>query len=437
MQLPATQSIAVFGGGYIGLVTAAGFAQLGHEVWVREIDPAKVAALQNGRVPIYEPGLAELLAANAQRLHFTLDVQQALARATVAYVCVDTPPSESGDADLSRVWSVIDSLPSVSQLRALVMKSTVPPGTGARVRERLDRAGLESVAYASNPEFTAEGRAVEDWLHPDRIVIGAEDPRTAELVAQLHHGVEAPREVMDVASAEMVKLAANALLATKISFINEIAQICARTGADVEHVARAVGLDHRLGPHFLRPGIGWGGSCFPKDSSALKQLATAVGHYPALLAAVIEVNTMQHRQPVVWLKERLGQLTGMRVAVLGMTFKAGTDDMRQAPSTVIAARLLSEGAEISCWDPLAVAVRTGPWAEARRCADPLEALADADAAVVVTEWPQLRELAWDRAAEVMRRAVLFDGRNLLEPAAMRKLGFDYGCVGRPEAGSIS
>lgn len=425
------RQVAVFGAGYIGLVTGACLAELGHRVVVRDIDPDKVALLRSGDVPIYEPDLGDMIARNKERLSFTTDIAETLDGAEIAYVCVDTPPSASGDADLSRVWSVVRSLEGATHLRAVVMKSTVPVGTGSRVRAALDEAGLAHVGYAANPEFTAEGTAVRDFMHPDRIVIGSEDDATANLVAELHHGIEGPVVVMDVRSAEMVKLASNALLATKISFINEIATLCEKTGADVEEVARAVGLDHRLGPHFLRPGIGWGGSCFPKDSEALRQLASNTGYHLQLLSAVIEVNNLQKRRAIQKLKDELGTLTGMRVALLGLTFKPGTDDMREATSTVLAGRLLAEGAEVRCWDPMARPAEVEPWISTTRHATPEEAVEGADAAIVVTEWPQLKEADWAGMAASMRRPVLFDGRNLLDPKEMRRLGYTYMGVGRP------
>ncbi|MFC4120265.1 UDP-glucose dehydrogenase family protein [Nonomuraea zeae] len=423
--------VAVFGAGYIGLVTGACLAELGHEVTVRDINPEKIRLLRSGEVPIYEPGLGDMIVRNKERLTFTLDLDEALDGAEIAYVCVDTPPSASGDADLSRVWSVVRSLEGAAHLRAVAVKSTVPVGTGSRVRAALDAAGLAHVGYASNPEFTAEGTAVGDFMHPDRIVVGASDEATAGLISELHQGVDGPIVVMDVRSAEMVKLASNALLATKISFINEIATLCEKTGADVEEVARAVGLDHRLGSHFLRPGIGWGGSCFPKDSEALRQLANNTGYHLQLLSAVIEVNNLQKRRAIQKLKDELGTLAGTRVALLGLTFKPGTDDMREAPSTVLAARLLAEGAEVRCWDPMARPADSEPWTSTTRYETPELAVDGADAAIVVTEWPQLKEVDWARAASVMRRPVLFDGRNLLDPAGMRALGFTYLSVGRP------
>ncbi|GHA09378.1 UDP-glucose dehydrogenase family protein [Streptomyces echinoruber] len=424
------RSIAVFGAGYIGLVTAACFAHLGHRVVVRDIQPERIRLLNAGDVPIYEPGLGDLLADNKERLSYTLDAAEAVHDAEVAYICVDTPPTASGDADLSRVWAVVEALKDADHLNAVVVKSTVPVGTGARIRAALDKAGLGHVGYASNPEFTAEGRAVTDFLHPDRIVIGTSDHATAALLAELHAGIDGPVQHMDVASAEMVKLASNALLATKITFINEIATLCEATGADVTRVADAVGMDHRLGRHFLNAGLGYGGSCFPKDSRALRAMASNTGYSFQLLNAVIEVNDLQPRRAVQRLKTELGTLAQRRVALLGMTFKPGTDDMREAPSTVLACRLLAEGALLTCWDPMARPADAAPWNAVERRPTVVEALAGADAAIVVTEWPQLHDVDWEQARSAMRNPLLFDGRNMFDPHALARAGYTCMSVGR-------
>ena len=427
----AGSRIAIFGAGYVGLVTGACFAELGHRVAVRDVVPEKIEALRAGRVPIFEPGLDELLDRNRERLSFTLDVREALDGAEFIYIAVDTPPTYSGDADLSRVWTVIDELPQLGGRPLVVMKSTVPVGTGEKVRAALETRGLGHVGYVSNPEFTAEGTAVSDFLHPDRVVIGSFEEAHGDRVEALHEGIDAPVVRADVASAEMVKLASNAFLMTRISFINEIANVCEATGADVVQVARGVGLDHRLGPHFLRAGIGYGGSCFPKDSLALKQLASNSGYHFQLLNAVIEVNELQKRRVIGKLKKHLGSLGGTKVALLGLAFKPNTDDMREAPSIVLASRLLAEGAEVRAWDPVA---------DAREllqgvafCETPLEAVAGADAAVIVTEWPQLRALASAEIRSAMRRPLIVDGRNLLDPAEVRAAGFAYEAIGRPTA----
>jgi UDPglucose 6-dehydrogenase len=421
--------VAVFGAGYVGLVTGACFAELGHDVVVRDVVVAKVDALRQGVVPIHEPGLEDLLERNRERLQFTTDVAEAVEGADVVYIAVGTPPTYSGDADLSAVWTVVDELPATEKRIVVAMKSTVPVGTGRAVRHRLDDRGLGNVGFVSNPEFTAEGTAVEDFLRPDRVVIGAFDPADGDVVEKLHEGIDAPIVRCDVPSAEMVKLAANAALVTRISFINEIANVCEATGADVTIVARGIGLDRRIGPSFLRAGIGFGGSCFPKDSLALKQLAANSGYNFQLLNAVIEVNELQKRRVIGKLERRLGPLRGKKIALLGLAFKPGTDDMREAPSLVLAGRLLSEGAEVSAWDPVANGAAHLHGVEITETV--LEALDGADGAVLVTEWPELREVDWATAGERMRNRVLIDGRNLLDPEAMRVLGFVYEGIGRP------
>jgi UDPglucose 6-dehydrogenase len=420
--------VAVFGAGYVGLVTGACFAELGHDVAVRDVIPEKIDGLRAGRVPIHEEGLDELLGRNSARLDFTTEVAEAVEDADVVYIAVGTPPTYSGDADLSAVWTVIDELPQVDRRIVVAMKSTVPVGTGAAVRHRLDDRGLENVGYVSNPEFTAEGTAVRDFMHPDRIVIGAFEEGDGGVIAELHEGIEAPIVRCDVPSAEMIKLAANAALVTRISFINEIANVCEATGADVATVAEGIGLDRRIGPAFLRAGIGYGGSCFPKDSLALKQLAANSGYNFQLLNAVIEVNELQKRRVIGKLERRLGPLRNKRIALLGLAFKPGTDDMREAPSLVLAGRLLSEGADVTAWDPVANGAAHLHGVELAGSA--LEALDGADAAVIVTEWPELRELDWEEAAARMRNRVIVDGRNLLDPDAMRALGFAYEGIGR-------
>jgi UDPglucose 6-dehydrogenase len=417
--------IAIFGAGYVGLVTGACFADLGHEVVVRDVLPERIEALQAGEVPIYEPGLDDVLERCRDRISFTLDVGEAVAGADFLYVAVGTPPTYAGDADLSAVWTVVDELPDDARVM-IVMKSTVPVGTGEKVRAALDARGLEAVGYVSNPEFTAEGTAVRDFMEPDRIVIGAFDEEDGDAVEALHAGIDAPIVRADVNSAEMIKLAANAFLVTRISFINEIANVCELVGADVKHVAEGIGLDHRLGPHFLRAGIGWGGSCFPKDSLALKQLAANSGYHFHLMNAVIEVNELQKRRVLQKLQRHLGGLRGKSIALLGLAFKPNTDDMREAPSLVLASRLIAEGAEVRGWDPVARPALQG----VALCATPLEAVTGADAAVVVTEWPQLLEFPSEETRRAMRHPLIVDGRNLLDPDTVRALGFAYEGTGR-------
>jgi UDPglucose 6-dehydrogenase len=417
--------IAIFGAGYVGLVTGACFADLGHEVVVRDVLPERIKALRAGEVPIYEPGLDEVLERCSDRISFTLDVHEAVAGADFLYVAVGTPPTYAGDADLSAVWTVVDELPEDARA-TIVMKSTVPVGTGEKVRAALDARGLDAVGYVSNPEFTAEGTAIRDFMEPDRVVIGAFEEEDGDAVAALHAGIEAPVVRADVNSAEMIKLAANAFLVTRISFINEIANVCELVGADVKQVSEGIGLDHRLGPHFLRAGIGWGGSCFPKDSLALKQLAANSGYHFHLMNAVIEVNELQKRRVLQKLQRHLGGLRGKSIALLGLAFKPNTDDMREAPSLVLASRLIAEGAEVRGWDPVARPELQG----VTFCDSLLEAVRGADAAVIVTEWPQLLEFPSEVTRRAMRHPLIIDGRNLLDPDAVRALGFAYEGTGR-------
>jgi UDPglucose 6-dehydrogenase len=421
------EPIGVIGVGWVGLVTAACFAELGHRVVARDILIEKVEALSRGETTIHEPGLDDLLRRNAERLTFTTDMGELLDAARILFVCVDTPPTHSGDADLSRVRSVVADLRDDSD-HVLVMKSTVPAGTGAAIRR-----DVPSLPYVSCPEFLKEGSAVEDFMHPDRVVIGADpsDEAAGDALAAIYEPLGGEIVRTDVASAEMIKLASNAFLATKISFVNEIANVCEEVGADVAEVARGMGLDERIGASFLRAGIGYGGSCFPKDVSALKMLAGNTGYHFQLLTAVIEVNELQKRRVVQKLLAHLGgSLVGRRVALLGLAFKPHTDDMREASSLVLAARLQGEGAEVVAYDPVAADVAREALAGVEFRDSALGALEGADAAVLVTEWPEFRELDWHEAASRMARPLLVDGRNFLDPQAIVGAGFEYEGIGR-------
>jgi UDPglucose 6-dehydrogenase len=420
-------SIGVFGAGWVGLVTSACFADLGHGVVVRDVVPERIADLKAGRLPFHEPGLAELIERNRERLGFTLDVSELKSGTDIFFACVDTPPTPSGDANLRFVWSVIDDLGDPGEA-ILVMKSTVPVGTGGQIRAALEQRGLERVAYVSNPEFLSEGRAIEDFMSPDRIVIGSFDAAAGDRVASLYEGFDAPVVRTSVASAEMIKLAANAFLATRISFINEIANVSEAVGADVDEVAYGMGLDRRIGTSYLNPGIGYGGSCFPKDVSFLKLLAGNSGYHFQLVSAVIEVNDLQKRRVVTKLQQRLGSLRGKKIALLGLAFKPNTDDMREAPSLVLAARLRAEGAEVHAWDPL---VTGHPELDGVAIAPSLvDAVRGADAAVIVTEWPELKDLPSAEVRGAMRTPLIVDGRNLLDAEVARAAGFDYEGIGR-------
>jgi UDPglucose 6-dehydrogenase len=423
------EPIAVIGTGYVGLVTAAGFAELGSEVWCVDVDQSKIERLERGEIPIYEPGLPECLARHRERLHFSTELAPALEHARLLFVAVGTPPTYSGDADLSAVHAVVAGMPS-SDHHALVMKSTVPVGTGAAIRRIFAAQGKSGFAYVSCPEFLKEGSALEDFLAPDRVVVGDDGDWAGDAVVDLYAPLNAPLVRTDIASAEMIKLAANAFLATKISFINEIANVCEETGADVLEVARGMGLDQRIGTHFLKPGIGFGGSCFPKDVSALKQLAGNSGYHFQLLTAVIEVNELQKRRVIGKLQKHLGSLVGKKITLLGLAFKANTDDMREASSLVLAARLQADGAQVRAYDPVAED-------EARKLMIGVEfadsavgALSGADACILVTEWPEFRDIDWAAAAQSMAGNLVIDGRNYVDAASVRDAGFVYEGIGR-------
>jgi len=421
------EPIGVIGVGWVGLCTAAAFAELGHEVVARDILPEKVDSLSRGEVPIHEPGLPEIVQRNAERLTFTTAMAEVLERTRLLFCCVDTPPTYSGDADLSRVETVVDELGDSGE-HAIVMKSTVPVGTGRSITRR-----REGLGYVSNPEFLKEGSAIEDFMHPDRVVIGADDSSKgfADRVAALYEPLGGPIVRTDVASAEMIKLASNAFLATKISFINEIANVSEELGADVNEVARGMGLDERIGNKFLKAGLGFGGSCFPKDVSALKQLAGNSGYAFQLLTSVIEVNDLQKRRAVGKLQKHLGSLVGKEIALLGLAFKPDTDDVREATSLVLAARLQGEGASVRVYDPVAAESAADMLGGSKICGSALEALDGADAAVLVTEWPEFSGLDW--AGEVKQRManpLVVDGRNFLDREGLREAGFTYEGIGR-------
>jgi UDPglucose 6-dehydrogenase len=439
MGTTGREPIGVIGTGYVGLVTAAGFASLGSDVFCIDIDADKIERLKAGEVPIWEPGLAELIAEHRDRLHFSTNIADALSNARLLFVAVGTPPTYSGDADLSAVHAVVAAMPP-SDRHALVMKSTVPVGTGESIRRHFRENGKDGFRYVSCPEFLKEGSALNDFLRPDRVVIGDAGHWAGDAVTELYRpllkpefGGNATGELVrtDVASAEMVKLAANAFLATKISFINEIANVCEETGADVVEVAKGMGLDARIGPKFLQPGIGFGGSCFPKDVSALKQLAGNSGYHFQLLNAVIEVNELQKRRVIGKLQKHLDSLVGKEIALLGLAFKPNTDDMREASSLVLSARLHAAGARVRAFDPVAEEEARSLITDITFARDVDDAVNGADAVVLVTEWDQFRELDWQRIAGRMRGRTVIDGRNALEPQAVRDAGLIYEGIGRP------
>jgi UDPglucose 6-dehydrogenase len=423
------EPIGVVGAGWVGLVTAACFADLGHRVVVREIVPEKVESLRRGEVPIHEPGLPELIERNGERLTFTTDMAELLDGPRLIFVCVQTPPTYSGDADLSAVERAVEEIGEPAG-RALVMKSTVPVGTGRTLKRE-----APDLAYVSCPEFLREGTALKDFMEPDRVLVGTEpgDEWAAEAVSEVYEPLGAPIVGTDISSAEMVKLASNAFLATKISFINEIANVCEELGADVTDVSRGMGLDDRIGPRFLQAGIGYGGSCFTKDVSALKMLAANSGYHFQLLNSVIEVNELQKRRVMAKLSKHLDSLVDKRVALLGLAFKPDTDDMRGASSLVLAARLEGESANVVAYDPVAESAAAPLLPTVEMTGSAMDALEGADAAVLVTEWPEFAELDWAEVAKRMKSPLLVDGRNFLDADVVRAAGLTYESIGRPSA----
>jgi UDPglucose 6-dehydrogenase len=438
--------VTVIGSGYVGLVTAACLADMGNNVFCLDIDSGKVAMLQDGRMPIHEPGLAEVVRSNAAagRLRFDTDARAAALHGKVQFIAVGTPPDSDGSADLQYVLAAARELGRhMDGYRIVVDKSTVPVGTARAVRatiaEELRRRGVEHrFAVVSNPEFLKEGAAVEDFMRPDRIIIGSDDDEATEVLRQLYAPFERNHSkfmVMDVASAELTKYAANAMLATRISFMNEMAMLAGALGADIDAVRRGIGSDRRIGSHFLYAGCGYGGSCFPKDVRALVRTAGGVGRSMPLLDAVEAVNARQKLVVVDQLEERFGgDLGGKTIALWGLAFKPGTDDMREAPSQIVVTELARRGARVRAYDPVATdeARRVlGDVAGFELAASAMEALRDADALVIVTEWKEFRSVDLEAMRALMRRAVIVDGRNILDPKAARDAGFEYSGIGRP------
>jgi UDPglucose 6-dehydrogenase len=428
--------VAVIGSGYVGLTIAACFAHLGHDVVCADIDADRIERLRKSEVPILEAGLPELVAEGlrSRRLQFVVGAPNASRGAEVVFLCVQTPQGDDGAADLSYVEAVAREIASTLGPNTVVVnKSTVPVGSTRFVQRVLSQAGVSSdgVTVASNPEFLREGQAVHDFMHPDRIVIGCENPEAAVRVSDLYKGLSAPVLVTDPASAEMIKYASNAFLATKVSFINAIANLCEALDADVREVAIGMGYDERVGFQFLHPGPGYGGSCFPKDVSALLHMSHDAGYNFELLAGVVDVNRSQHERMVEKVRVAAGgTLAGRVVAAWGLTFKADTDDLRDSPALAIARQLLDAGATVQAYDPAAgeKARALAPGLDLR--SDPYDAATGADVLAVLTEWDAFRWLDFDRVAAAMRTPTIVDARNLLDPLAMRRRGFAYDGVGR-------
>ncbi len=427
--------IAVLGAGYVGLVTGASFADLGNQVTLLDIIEEKIEKLRRGEIPIFEPGLSEMVLRNVAkgRLDFTTSYAEALKNADFVFIAVGTPSGVDGEADLRYVRMAAESIAEhMDHPLIIINKSTVPVGTGDWVADIIKKKQKKPIPFwvVSNPEFLREGSAISDFMNPDRVVLGSQHPEAAQKVAELHRPLNAPILITDLRTAEMIKYASNAFLATRISFINEIATICEELGADVAMVAKGMGYDKRIGPHFLNAGLGFGGSCFPKDVRALEHMALIHGAHPQLLRAVLDINQHMRRQAVVKLRHALNGLNERRIGMLGLAFKPNTDDLREAPSLDIARQIAREGGVVQAYDPVARPLHCEKAPELILVDDAYEAARDADALILVTEWNEFRQLDMHRIRELMRGDVLMDGRNIWSPEKMREMGFRYFGVGR-------
>ncbi len=429
------KNICVIGTGYVGLVNATGFADLGNNVITVDIDAKKIRDLENGVMPIYEPGLKEMVERNVEagRLRFTTSYEEGLKDAEYVFICVGTPEGVDGEADLKYVRAAAETIAETMDHPLIIInKSTVPVGTGDWVADIVGKNQPEPIDFSvvSCPEFLREGSAVADFIHPDRTVLGSLDRHAAEAVAQLYLPLRAPIVMTDLRTAEMIKYASNAFLATRISFINEISIICEKLGADVTEVAQGMGFDKRIGHHFLQAGIGYGGSCFPKDVAALAYMAQTHGMHPQLLGAVMDINNFQRRQAMLKLVELLGSMNDRTVGLLGLAFKENTDDLRESPAMSIARQLVSMGAIVRAYDPVAMPNAAEEMPQLQLCGTPYEVAVEADALVVATPWNEFKQLDMGRIRDSMRQPILIDGRNMYEPVKMREIGFTYRGIGR-------
>lgn len=436
------KQICVVGVGYVGLVTAACFADLGNRVIALDISEEKISGLKNGVMPIYEPGLAELVERNvrAGRLSFTTSYEEGLKDTEFAFIAVGTPSGVDGEADLRHVASAAETIAkNMNQPLILVNKSTVPVGTGDWVSDIVKANQVSPIEFSvvSCPEFLREGSAIGDFMNPHRTVLGSQDRDAAEKVAQLHLTLRAPIVITNLRTAEMIKYASNAFLATKISFINEIANICEALGADVKEVAVGMGYDERIGPHFLEAGLGYGGSCFPKDVKALAYMAAEKGRHPQLLQAVMEINDDRRPVSVTRIQEMVGDIRGKTVGLLGLSFKPNTDDMREAPSIDIANALILLGAQVRAYDPVAMEVASELLPDIAMYPDPYTLADGCDALMVITEWNEFKQLDLSRIYGLMRYPAILDGRNIYNPELMQKMGFIYRGFGRGYDGSFA
>ena len=430
------KNICVIGSGYVGLVTGTCFADLGNKVTLVDIDQRKVDMLNQGDMPIYEPGLAEMVKRNADagRMYFTTSYDEGLKEAEYVFICVGTPSGVDGEADLQYVRAAAQTIGEKMDHPLIVInKSTVPVGTGDWTTEIIERAQPEPIDFAvvSCPEFLREGSAIADFMAPDRTVFGSTDQQAAEKVAELYAPLNAPIVITDIRTAEMIKYASNAFLATRISFINEISIICERLGADVTEVARGMGIDKRIGPHFLQAGVGFGGSCFPKDVKALANMAQTHGMHPQLLNAVMEINAFQRRHITLKVRDMLNNsLDEKTVGVLGLAFKENTDDIRESPSLTIVRSLINQGANVKVYDPVAMENASTEVKNMILCDNSYDVAKDADALLVLTPWNEFKQLDMRRILSTMKQPILIDGRNIYDPDMMRAIGFNYRGVGR-------
>ncbi len=432
--------ICVIGTGYVGLVTGTCFADIGHQVTCLDINAERIEQLKNGVMPIFEPGLKQIVEQNVQakRLNFTTSYREALKQADFAFIAVGTPSGGSGEADLQYIKMAAMSIAeNLDHPIIIVNKSTVPVGTGDWVAEIIqDNNGHGDLSFSlvSNPEFLREGSAVNDFMKPDRVVLGSANPQAAQEVAELYETLRAPIVITDLRTAEMIKYASNAYLATRISYINEIANICEALGADVRQVAHGMGLDARIGPAFLNAGLGWGGSCFPKDVRALAHMAAKQGTHPQLLQAVMDINLGQRSHAVKKIEKALDGLEGKVIGLLGLSFKPNTDDIRDAPALDIAQMLLKAGAVVQGYDPQAMTASKKAIPELVLCQTPYEVAKNADALLLATEWNEFKSLDFEEVAKNMRGRVILDGRNIWDPQDLREMGFTYFGIGMPDEG---
>ena len=431
-------NICIVGVGYVGLVTGSCFAEFGHNVVCVDNDEEKIESLRQGKIPIYEPGLEEMVKRNqtAGRLHFVTDAAEAVENSLAIFIAVGTPSEGSGSANLEYVYQVAETIGKLMKgYKIIVTKSTVPVGTGKEIREIIKKNQEMETAFdvASNPEFLREGSAIEDFMRPNRVVIGADSEQATAIMKDLYaplYLIESPFVITNVETAEMIKYASNAFLATKISFINEMANICEMVGADVHQVAKGMGLDRRIGRKFLHPGPGYGGSCFPKDTRAIASLAESLGYRFRIVESVIEVNEAQYKRMVDKIEGILGNFEGKRLGILGLTFKPNTDDIRESPAINIIRSLIKKGASISAFDPAGMEASKQVLNEVNYVQNIYDAAKDADALVIITEWNEFRNLDWDRMKTLLHSPIVVDLRNIYEPGKMKARGINYHCVGR-------